>query len=270
MPTSEATYVLSDNGRDYGLTVEGSRDQIAAFEAWLDDVEPVDEANVPCDCEECRPTPPTIDREEYRLPDLTVTHVNIDSPARFPVSYYVGEDLAYILREKDPTGANAAPSIRIVNNECADYASVLRQTFAFFRTHGDRRYSDHTLMRLARAADAVDYGESGGSRHWPEVIVTSVPFEFNEETETKTGGVLAMLVHLGDGRCILAVNRTSRRRRLGAMMMRLVPYVTPTPVFWVHQQNTTAQSFLLSAEYFPSAINSQGAIRYAGTVEQDD
>lgn len=149
----------------------------------------------------------------------------------------------------------------------AQVAGELRRAFAFLRRHGDRRYSASSLMRLLTFADRLDGAAASGEQvsdvDRPKVIVAEVPFSFDEETEVKSGGVLAIAVVLPDGRMMLAVHEGKRRIKLGTAIYGFITnYVYPYPVAWVHQANTQGQMFLLSVELQPWQMNSGGALAF--------
>lgn len=143
---------------------------------------------------------------------------------------------------------------------------MLREAFNFFRLNADRRYSARSLMSLQNAADAMD--SAMAERRLvatPIVVKAYVPFEYDEDTEVKKGGTLAMgvLFPNENGRVMLAVAEPARRQHLGRTVMQALRDHDYHAKAWVHRENTTAQMFLLSVGFMPVTFNSQGAIQYA-------
>lgn len=146
------------------------------------------------------------------------------------------------------------------HSEFADVARAVRQAFAFFRRHGDRRYSAASLMRLLAFADRIDQGHV---EDIPCIVTCEVPFSYDEDTEVKSGGIVGIAILLPDNRMMLAVHSERRRKRVGTALLRFVgDYFTSYPVVWAHRANTTAAGFLASQELMPWAINTAGAVQF--------
>lgn len=145
----------------------------------------------------------------------------------------------------------------------------MSQAYSFFRRHADGRYSDRTLMRLIRTKEAL---EAGDTRGFPVIITAGSEPSYDEETEEKRGGLVGMTVCWPDdeGRTILAVSRTNRRKLIGGTMLRMMGECSEGLHLWVGRHNTTAQRFLLSHGYFPTSVSAGGGLRYATTVLTDD
>ena len=156
----------------------------------------------------------------------------------------------------------------VVQPEEEGYAQAANQAFSFFRSAASGRYSSRTLMRLA------DLGDSRPGRALPVILTVGRPFTYCEETETKTGGMQGMCVWWPDenGRCLLAITPSARRKKIGTVLVRFIlDYLdhAGTPSFWVARTNRNAQHFLLKLGFVPSAINSNGAVQYGvGTPEE--
>lgn len=73
---------------------------------------------------------------------------------------------------------------------------------------------------------------------------------------------------------MLAVHRDRRRRKVGTAIVSFLALYMPDfgiPVFWVGRGNTAGQQFLLANGLLPTAINSNGALRYCSqTPEEED
>lgn len=148
----------------------------------------------------------------------------------------------------------------IEHNEYPALAGAIRQAFAFFRRHGDRRYSAASLMRLLAFADRIDQGHVDDI---PCIVTCEVPFSYDEDTEVKSGGIVGIAILLPDNRMMLAVHSERRRKRVGTALLRFVGnYFTSYPVVWAHRANTTAAGFLASQGLMPWAVNTAGAVQY--------
>lgn len=145
-------------------------------------------------------------------------------------------------------------------------SAAIRQAFAFFRRHGDRRYSAQSLMRLLAFADRLDAGDF---TEQARIVTCEVPFSYDEDTEVKSGGVLGVAVSLPDGRVMLAVHQERRRGRVGTALLAFVrDYYNAAPIVWVHRQNMVGAAFLCSQEYMPWVINTEGAVQYCAGQPQ--
>lgn len=154
------------------------------------------------------------------------------------------------------------------------YATLMRQGFNFIRQHGDRRYSDTTLMRLVRAAEQAERSAAGAQlSNMPNLVVVEAPTAYDEETEVKTGGISAMAIcwpH-NDGKTVLAVHRDKRRSKYGTLVLRaLQESYCMTPALWVSARNFTAQQFLLSVGLMPTSLNGAGAVRYSDAAQEEE
>lgn len=142
----------------------------------------------------------------------------------------------------------------------------LRQAFAFFRVHADRRYSASSLLKLLQEADRIDNARNQGivATDLPYTLSVNLPYEYDEETEVKSGGTLAMAVIFPGGRTMLAVNGGMRRNKLGASCVGFIDaYFGMDTQLWIHQQNIPGQQFALSRQMLPREVNRTGAVLYA-------
>lgn len=149
------------------------------------------------------------------------------------------------------------------------HVEALAQAFPFFRRHADGRYSSQTLMRLARVHDqAIERRIE--DRALPLIAVAQEPVTYDEMTEQKLGGIVAMAVmfHELDGRTILAVRQTHRRRGIGTLLLRLIRQ-NKLPHLWVARGNTAGQHFLIANSMFPTQLGTTGTIRYAAPIDQE-
>lgn len=154
------------------------------------------------------------------------------------------------------------------------YQQVARKAFSFFRQHASGRYSSRNLVRLANLADAArDNGRATGP-DLPILLSVAAPWSYDEDTETKRGGLLGVCAWWPDnGRCMLAVHRDKRRSKIGTAIVSFLGgymYDFGIPVFWVGRQNTVGQRFLLANGLTPTAINSNGALRYCSQSPEEE
>ena len=162
--------------------------------------------------------------------------------------------------------------------EVRDHTSLsagLRQAFAFFRRHGDRRYSAQSLIRLLAFADRLDAGVDPSELNaLPAIVVAETPFSYDEDTEVKSGGVLGMAVMLPGGRTMIAAHSEYRQHRIGTALLQFMrTYYNEYLIVWVHRQNLAGASFLLSQGLMPWSINAAGAVQYCQrqpVVEETD
>lgn len=189
-------------------------------------------------------------------------------------------DLSYTVRDVlDPEHilpAEDLPILQLHQPDSDRYASLLRQSFNFLRQHGDRRYSDNTLMRIVRAAETAESNAVGVVQpmdNMPWLVLVESPSSYDEETEVKTGGISAMAVcwKHNDGKTVLATHRSLRRKKLGTLVARGVQNaVTNDPSYWVAGHNAPGQQFLLSMGLQPTSLNNSGAVRYSYGLSQED
>lgn len=124
------------------------------------------------------------------------------------------------------------------------------------------------LSRFAEGAystatlDAVSNVDPQYVSESPVLIVVSAPMQYDDETECKTGGPLAVAVAWRE-RIALAVSRSYRRRGLGKTLVRQSLQFAPGGGLWVAARNVDAQHFLLETGLRPVAIGSRGVLRYA-------
>lgn len=153
------------------------------------------------------------------------------------------------------------------------YEQVAAKAFAFFRANSDGRYSSRNLMRLANLADEIENGVQ--SQTLPFILAAVVPTSYDEDTEQKKGGHMGMAVWWANsGRCMLAVHPAQRRLGIGSAVLTFIRRHMANlgrPVFWVGRANVGGQMFLLSNALMPTAINSNGAVRYCNeTPDEED
>lgn len=150
------------------------------------------------------------------------------------------------------------------SSEFTALSAAIRQAFAFFRRHGDRRYSAASLMRLMDFADRIDAGER---ENLPSLVTCEVPFTYDEDTEVKSGGIIGIAVMLPDNRTMIAVHTQRRKARVGTSLIRFVrDYFTSYPVVWAHRANTQGAAFLAACGLMPWAVNTSGAVQYCERV----
>jgi hypothetical protein len=133
------------------------------------------------------------------------------------------------------------------------------QAFHFLRANANRRYSSQALMAVLTAAER-QYREDDPSA-W--VITVEAPYNYDPDTEVKSGGLVGVMVQLNDGSCrvLMAVAAPARRCGVGTALT-VAHSVLGGWTAWVKTSNRDAQQFLLARGLQPMHINSQGAVRY--------
>lgn len=152
------------------------------------------------------------------------------------------------------------------------YRNYLSRARDFIGIHGDRRYSAATLGRILNASQALDNDQLRGRYPLPLITTAEQPVVFDDETETKSGGIIGMVLCWPGDRTVIAVNASKRRQGHGmALMDRLFYNIGRDQVIlWVGRDNRVGHFFALDCNLFPSAMNSTGAVRYdSSTVEVD-
>ncbi len=148
-----------------------------------------------------------------------------------------------------------------------NYPVYLSKSFQYVRSQGGGHYSDRTVMHLQRNIERVD--RDPHDMDLPFLVVAEAPFSYDEDTEVKSGGILGMLIRWPDTKTVIAVHRNSRRKSVGRRLFEVAQRNYLDMSFWVGRSNRQGQQFLLSLGMSPSAMNSQGGIRFS-TVEEDE
>lgn len=145
------------------------------------------------------------------------------------------------------------------------YSAVLSTAFNFIRRAADCRYSSRALMRLVQLADRLPNAGplTAVDTMFPPLVVAELPFEYNEETEVKKGGVVGMLVALESG-WMLAVAQPYRRKKVATVMVQILQSLRPDviPTFWLGNGNLNGQQFVSAVGFQPIAFSAKGAIQY--------
>lgn len=135
-----------------------------------------------------------------------------------------------------------------INNDLIPVA--MRTAFEFINKNSEGRYSDRTLMSISRwekrlagktsderiALFTEDADNTGAGMFLaPKVIIAEKEFCYDEDTETKTGGVLGMLVMLPHSddesyRAVLSVADGVRRRNIGKALANATQVMNTMPV----------------------------------------
>lgn len=128
-------------------------------------------------------------------------------------------------------------------------------------------------MRIVRAADSAESARRAGleDEEAPILLTIGKPFAFNELTEVKEGGPVAMAVYFPaeNGRLLLAVHPDHRRKGFGRVLAKLAHFGGGAVTAWVNQRNTEGQQFLLSIGLTPTSMNSSGGICYTAGVTDE-
>lgn len=142
------------------------------------------------------------------------------------------------------------------DDEKLRYQTVLRSAFNFFRRNHNGRYSDATLMQIARANDAIDSGFPPTQNQLPRIVQVSTPPNFDYVSEVKSGGTVALGIQFPN-KSLICVHPLYRRHGLGTWMLTQLDGPA-----WVSRSNVDGQIFLLKSGWQPSAMNGSGAVRY--------
>lgn len=159
-----------------------------------------------------------------------------------------------------------------------DYGSpqAFTSAFEFLQRHGESRYSDRTLMsinRLAASSAAILDGSAPYADRPARVFICGSEVTYDEETEVKRGGTLAVAVCLPveqGFKVVMATAPEARRQRLATSLMDMVRRGTRGSTCWVGQNNIEGQQFLLSVGMFPLAMNNRNAVLYGWRQLEED
>lgn len=144
--------------------------------------------------------------------------------------------------------------------EVSDYRAAVRRAFDFLRRADDRRYSSATKMRLLNIAD-------GERQERPVLAIVEADYSFDELTEVKAGGVVAVYIRFDDGRVVVAVGQDHRRKGVASFLVSMEsPHGRK---FWVNNRNDTGMHFLLAAGLIPKLLNATGGVMFGLPYELD-
>lgn len=176
------------------------------------------------------------------------------------------------------TTATQTPDITVTTaGQGRGSGQAFATAFQFLRSHSDGRYSDRTLMTVARWEQRADQIERGllTPEAYADVFSAATPVTYDEDTEVKQGGTLATAVCLpsSDGmsvRVVLATTHNARRQGLASTLLDRIHARYVNPYFYVGNANIAGQQFLLSKGLMPQRMNASGAILFARSVIYDD
>ncbi|MEO6132913.1 MAG: GNAT family N-acetyltransferase [Saprospiraceae bacterium] len=143
-----------------------------------------------------------------------------------------------------------------------------RTAFDFLRRSAGGAYTSRSLVEVANQADSVEEG-IGSDTRISLIRFANRPSSFDEETEIKTGGPVGCLLVWDSGKALLAVKSSARGKGIGSQLVENLQRAYPESYFWVNKTNIKAQRFLLKSGLTPTAMNSQGAIRYSFNENQE-
>lgn len=141
--------------------------------------------------------------------------------------------------------------------------------FDFLQRHAQGRYSDRTLMSVSRwsftSAEMVE-----GRRQSPDRIAASVhsigkEVTYDEETEVKHGGTVAMAVCLPSeygAKVVIATAPDCRRQGYGRRILQRIQSTVPYAHAWVGNTNIAGMQFLLDAGMRPLSMNRRQAVLF--------
>ena len=124
-----------------------------------------------------------------------------------------------------------------IHNEL--YPLALQTSFEFLTRNHSGRYRDRTLMTIRRWADSVaattpvqriNESYSDANRPFPIVMIAEAPFSYDEETESKNGGIVGVNVGIDDSdggwKGIVAVAAGARTKKIGTTLIRAMTSVS--------------------------------------------
>lgn len=143
------------------------------------------------------------------------------------------------------------------------YHQRARTLFDFFRRAGDGRYSSRTLMDFMRASEAEDTRPNREVS--PSFYTIATPFEYDERTEVKSGGLLAAcasFVYANTNKLLIAVAPGARRSGFGSLLSQWYrDNVNASPVTFVHANNTSGLQFALATDWEPFSVSGNGTVK---------
>lgn len=138
-----------------------------------------------------------------------------------------------------------------------DYMVVIPKVFSFFQAAAEGRYTDRTMMQVNRAVNDIMRMEAvDDTAPIQRIITVYAPYHVDLDTEVKRGGTIAMGIEFR-GKAMIAVTPSARRYGIGTFILRHLGVSV-----WVGRQNYDAIQFLAHNAWFPTAMNSSGAIRF--------
>jgi hypothetical protein len=182
--------------------------------------------------------------------------------------------LAHIVNNRVPDSDLRLTYIDIFSEA---YPLALSTAFEFVSRNHDGRYRDRTVMSLRRWAlsmagtDIITRTSERSATHdrkFPILIAAESPFSYDENTETKNGGLAGMLIAVHDGdddwRGLLVTSKRMRQQKIASCLVSGFSYIAGVELsYYAHSQNFVAARTAASLEYIPVAINSQtGVIQY--------
>lgn len=113
----------------------------------------------------------------------------------------------------------------------SEYVAKLKEAAGFLRTNSSGRYSDRTHGRFLRKAEAAErtlISRAPGfdpELNLPGVFIIEEPFAYDEDTEVKTGGIIAVALvdqslTTSKNAIYMAVRQPSRRRAAGSALVQ--------------------------------------------------
>jgi hypothetical protein len=162
------------------------------------------------------------------------------------------------------------------------YPLALKTAFEFISRNHSGRYRDRTLMAIRRWAENVEnstavsrinesYDDNG--RIFPIPMIAESPYSYDDDTESKNGGIVGINLGLDDGeggfRGILCVSKNTRNNRIGSSLIHAMNSVSSGGLFdyYAGNKNFLAARTAASVGYAPVSINSEtGVVHYRHTA----
>lgn len=161
------------------------------------------------------------------------------------------------------------------------YPLALKTAFDFISRNHNGRYRDRTMMTIRRWSERVQSTTPASrlaeyhndpDRRFPIAMIAEVPFSYDENSESKNGGVVGINLGIDDGdggyRGILCTSKKFRQKNIGTVLVSSMGNVsTPGHIdYYAHNQNFNAARLAAKLSYTPISINSEsGVVQYRMT-----
>lgn len=161
------------------------------------------------------------------------------------------------------------------------YPLALKTAFDFVSRNHNGRYRDRTLMTIRRWAERVQSTTPTGrlsemysdpDRRFPIILIAEIPFSYDEDSESKNGGVVGINLGIDDGdggyRGVLCTSKNYRQRNIASALVASMGNVSaPGHIdYYANNKNFNAARLAAKLSYTPISINSEsGVVQYRMT-----
>lgn len=158
------------------------------------------------------------------------------------------------------------------------YPLAIKTAFEFIARNHSGKYRDRTLMTIRRWAENVEDSTivsrinetySDAEKVFPIPMIAEIPFSYDDDTESKNGGIVGINIGLDDGdggiRGILCVSKHLRNKKIGSSLIYAMNSVCSVGRFdyYAGNKNYIAAKTAASVGYAPVSINSEtGVVHY--------